>query len=72
MAYAVISFIDDGVVSEVPTNWLQEDENEYFCWWPPTNTKNLRSLFIKRANPDIKTWSLLPVEVEKYCSKDIF
>ena len=73
MAYAVISFIEDGAISEIPTNWLQkDDDNEFLCWWPPANTKNFTSLFIKRTEPDVTTWSLLSVKVEKYCSKNLF
>lgn len=71
MAYAVVSFIDDGAISEVPTNWLQKDDNDLLCWWPPSSTKNFTFLFVKRIEPDIKTWSLLSVKVEKYCSKYI-
>ncbi|GAB1866388.1 hypothetical protein CAJAP_07467 [Camponotus japonicus] len=29
--------------------------------------KNVPSLISKRINPDIQTWQLLPVTVEKYC-----
>jgi len=67
MAYTVVSFCDDELVSEVPTNWLQEDGNNYLCWWPPAIMKNVPSLISKRINPDIQTWQLLPVTVEKYC-----
>lgn len=71
MAYAVVYFIDDDLTSEIPTNWLHKDENDYMCWWPPLNTKNTKSLIMKRAEPDIKTWMLLPIKVEKYYGKNI-
>lgn len=65
MAYAVVKFIDDGTVSEIPTNWLKDDKTH--CWWPPTNTKNLSSFMLKRAEPDLKTWIQHPILIEKYC-----
>lgn len=41
------------------------------CWWPAPNTKNIKSLIIKRAEPDIKTWILHPINIDKYCGKNI-
>lgn len=73
MAYAVVSFCEDELVSEIPTNWLQKDVgNNYLCWWPPNNMKNVPSLISKRINPDVQTWQLVPVNVEKYCGKNFF
>lgn len=71
MAYAVVTFLDDGAINEVPINWLCEQGNETLCWWPLINTKNLSSLIVKRVQPDVKTWMQLPVYVEKYCGKNI-
>jgi len=71
MAYAVVFFKENKTTSEIPTNWLHEDEDNILCWWPPTHVKNLTSLIAKRVKPDIKTWSLYAVKVEKYCSKNI-
>ncbi|XP_071575507.1 uncharacterized protein [Temnothorax nylanderi] len=65
MAYAVVCFIDN-TVSEVPTNWIHEDDNEVMCWWPPTSVKNVSTLISKRADPDKKSWSLISVKIQKY------
>ncbi|XP_036144337.1 uncharacterized protein LOC114255275 [Monomorium pharaonis] len=34
----------------------------------PTNMKNVPSLISKRTDPDIQTWQLLTVNIEKYCA----
>lgn len=70
MAYAVVSFCHDDLVSEVPTNWLQKDGDDCLCWWPPKNVKNVQSLISKRVSPDVQTWQLLVVNVEIYCGKN--
>lgn len=72
MAYAVVTFYDDYLVSEVPTNWLHKDGDDYLCWWPPTNVKNVPVLISKRVDPDCQTWKLVEVNVEKYCRKFFF
>lgn len=71
MAYAIVNFIDDDLMSEIPTNWLHKGDN-YTCWWPPSNTKNIKSLIIKRAEPDITSWMLFSVNVEKFSGKNIY
>lgn len=69
MAYAVVCF-SDNTVSEVPTNWIHEDDNEVMCWWPPTSVKNVSTLILKRADPNRKSWSLISVKIQKYFRKN--
>ncbi|XP_050450853.1 uncharacterized protein LOC126851197 [Cataglyphis hispanica] len=66
MAYTVVYFIDDDLTSEIPTNWLHKDRNNYMCWWLPPNTKNTKSLIIKRTELNIKAWMLFSINIEKY------
>lgn len=69
MAYAVVCFIDN-TVSEVPTNWIHEDENETMCWWPPISIKNVSTLISKRVDPDKKSWNFISVTIQKYFCKN--
>lgn len=66
MAYAVVTFKNNDV-SELPSNWLDEDVEQASCWWP-TNFKNISTLIAKRFEPDKESWDYLPVTVEKFCS----
>jgi len=67
--YAVVQFSVDESFSEIPTNWIhQNDENNGFiCWWP--NTKNISLLIENRAEPEKKLWSIFDITVIKYCCK---
>lgn len=67
--YAVVQFLSDESFSEVPTNWIQQgdEEDDFICWWP--NTKNISSLIENRTEPDKKSWSTFHIMVTKYCCK---
>ncbi|KAB0799877.1 hypothetical protein PPYR_07757 [Photinus pyralis] len=64
MSYAVVTFTNEGLgvtsTSEVPTNWLLNDNKQ--CWWPSLS-KNISSLIAKRAQPT-DVWSKEDVVVE--------
>ncbi|XP_011690495.1 PREDICTED: uncharacterized protein LOC105451621 [Wasmannia auropunctata] len=64
--FAVVTF-DDASTSEVPTNWLIDEEDGSSCWWPPSNTKNLSTLISKRVDPIKSTWQKLNVIMERTC-----
>lgn len=66
--YAVVQFSVDESFSEIPTNWIhQNDEDGFICWWP--NTKNISLLIENRTEPDKKLWSIFDITVIKYCCK---
>ncbi|XP_071625649.1 uncharacterized protein [Temnothorax longispinosus] len=67
--YAIVHFVEEDTFSEVPTNWLDNKNNEIKCWWPTKNvTKDVLTLYISnRFPPDKTTWKLYNVDVEQYC-----
>jgi len=65
--YAIVQFLADESFSEIPTNWIQRNNDGFICWWP--NTKNISSLIKNRAEPDKKLWSRFDITVIKYCCK---
>ncbi|XP_029156995.1 uncharacterized protein LOC114929588 isoform X1 [Nylanderia fulva] len=64
--YAIVQFLADESFSEIPTNWIQRNNDGFICWWP--NTKNISSLIKNRDEPDKKLWSRFDITVIKYCS----
>lgn len=64
--YAVVKFLDgEEAVSEVPIEWLDDENN--CCWWPPT--KNVASYLAKRTIPNKDTWLKYRVKLESLASK---
>lgn len=66
--YAVVRFLETDTFSEVPSNWLYEENYKILCWWP-IKAKNITSLISNRMLPDKTTWELCEVEIEMYCGK---
>ncbi|XP_071626941.1 uncharacterized protein [Temnothorax longispinosus] len=66
--YAIVHFVEENTFSEVPTNWLDNKNNEIKCWWPTKDvTKNVTLYISNRFPPDETTWKLYNVDVEQYC-----
>lgn len=66
--YAVVRFVENNTFSEIPTNWLDNINNEIKCWWP-TKTRNVTSHIANRLPPDKTIWDLCNVEIEQFCGK---
>ncbi|XP_051168479.1 uncharacterized protein LOC127286170 isoform X2 [Leptopilina boulardi] len=73
--FAVVKFLQSENelehFSEVLVKWLRffEDDKKrmiYKCWWPP-NIMNVTSLILKKSDHDPALWSLLEVDIAKFC-----
>ncbi|XP_076670009.1 uncharacterized protein LOC143369666 isoform X2 [Andrena cerasifolii] len=65
----VVQF-EDGSYSELPINWIIDDCDSAltYCWWPPSNIKNLSSLMTRKATVNPKTWQKHCVSIINVCS----
>lgn len=64
MSFAVVYFMDDDLYSEVPKNWLFDQNNK--CYWPPT--RNVQSVITKKQKPE-DNWNFFNVKVHSFYGK---
>ncbi|KAK0072404.1 hypothetical protein PV326_000111 [Microctonus aethiopoides] len=68
--YAVIYFVEQSLYSEIPSNWLLNDNESTGgitkCKWPPSFIKNLNFYSKSRLTPS-DNWLTYDVKIIRYC-----
>ncbi|KAK0156784.1 hypothetical protein PV328_012315, partial [Microctonus aethiopoides] len=71
--YAVIYFVEQSLYSEIPSNWLLNDNESTGgitkCKWPPSFIKNLNFYSKSRLTPS-DNWLTYDVKIIRYCASE--
>lgn len=59
----------DEVVELVPRNWVKNDEDEWFSYYPPKQDYNKVNRWVKSSKEKSNTWEAFLIKILSECSK---